>query len=103
MFDSAASLINLVLEPSDGLLDRVADFFEAAGEKARESDHDDAFDLAADFDGAAAHTRQIGEDLHVAVERMRALEPRPPHHHPAPATAAGMPPLPPRHASGPTR
>lgn len=101
-FDSAATLIDLVLQPNDGLLDHLADFFEAAGEKARESEHDDAFDLAADLQEAAAHTRQIGEDLHVATDRMRALAPRPPRRT-APVTAAGGPPLRPRPASGRTR
>ncbi|MCF3178711.1 hypothetical protein IPZ70_01925 [Streptomyces polychromogenes] len=65
------------LDRADGLLTRLADFFEAAGEKAKESEADDAFDLGADFEETAAQLRDIGETLHDATERMTALTPTP--------------------------
>lgn len=71
----AAALTSQVLEPTDGLLERLAEFFEAAAEKARETDHDDGFDLHYDLQDAAATVRDLGEDLHAVVDRMRALPP----------------------------
>ncbi|MFB6859459.1 hypothetical protein ACFCZQ_07590 [Streptomyces virginiae] len=75
--DRAAALVDQILDPADGLLARLADFFEAAGEKAKESEDDDAFDLGADFEECAAQLRDIGETLHDATERMTALAPTP--------------------------
>ncbi|MGW6742831.1 hypothetical protein ACWGDX_19265 [Streptomyces sp. NPDC055025] len=72
-YERAAELTDQVLHPTDGLLERLADFAEAAAEKARESDHEDGFDLHDDFEDAAASLRGLSEDLHTAVERMRAL------------------------------
>ncbi|WP_405889823.1 hypothetical protein OG427_07185 [Streptomyces sp. NBC_00133] len=78
-YEDAATLVDQVLEPIDGLLERLAEFFETAGEKAKESEQDDGFDLSGDFEDAAAEVRRLGESLHVAVDRMRALAapPRP--------------------------
>ncbi|EST31776.1 hypothetical protein [Streptomyces niveus] len=72
-YDQAADLVNEILDPLDGALERLADLFEAAGEKAKESDADDGFDLAHDFEEAAVDIRRLNEDLHLAVDRMRAL------------------------------
>ena len=72
-YEEAAQLADQVLEPTDGLLERLAEFFEAAAEKAKESEQDDGFDLSDDLQEAAATVRALGEDLHVAVERMQAL------------------------------
>ncbi|GGU55285.1 hypothetical protein GCM10010211_19970 [Streptomyces albospinus] len=88
-YEHAAALTDQVLEPTDGLLERLAEFFEAAAEKAKESDHDDGFDLHYDLDDAAATLRGLGEDLHVAVDRMRALAPRASARQATKATAAG--------------
>ncbi|MEU1329499.1 hypothetical protein [Streptomyces sp. NPDC005865] len=77
-YEQAAALADQVLEPTDGLLERLAEFFEAAAEKAKESDHDDGFDLHYDLEDAAATLRGLAEDLHVAVDRMRALTPSSP-------------------------
>ncbi|MEW1632703.1 hypothetical protein AB0469_01355 [Streptomyces sp. NPDC093801] len=71
--DRAAALVDQILHPDDGLLARLAELFEAAGEKAKESEDDDAFDLAADFEEAAVQLRDIGDTLHGATERMAAL------------------------------
>ncbi|MEV4997454.1 hypothetical protein [Streptomyces niveus] len=77
-YDQAAELVEEILDPVDGALERLADFFEAAGEKAKESDADDGFDLAQDFEEAAVDIRRLNEDLHLAVDRMRALTTPPP-------------------------
>ncbi|MFD4119097.1 hypothetical protein ACFWSJ_37345 [Streptomyces niveus] len=77
-YDQAADLVEEILDPVDGALERLADFFEAAGEKAKESDADDGFDLAHDFEEAAVDIRRLNEDLHLAVDRMRALTTPPP-------------------------
>lgn len=79
-YTDAAELVNEILA-LDGTLERLADFFEAAGERAKESDADDGFDLAQDFEEAAVDVRRLNEDLHLAVVRMRALttpSPEPP-------------------------
>ncbi|MFD7013923.1 hypothetical protein [Streptomyces sp. NPDC059928] len=62
-----------MLEPTDGLLERLAEFFEAAAEKTKDSELDDAFDLHDDLQDAAETLRHLGEDLHLAVDQMRAL------------------------------
>ncbi|MFD3522257.1 hypothetical protein [Streptomyces sp. NPDC058653] len=77
-YTQAAELVNQILDRVDGALERLADFFEAAGEKAKESDADDGFDLAQDFEEAAVDIRRLNEDLHLAVDRMRALTTPPP-------------------------
>ena len=88
----AATLTDQVLEPTDGLLERLAEFFEAAAEKVKEADHDDGFDLHYDLQDAAATLRGLGEDLHTAVDRMRALDPRAPAHQTTSAALAGPSP-----------
>ncbi|MEE1838048.1 hypothetical protein [Streptomyces sp. SP17KL33] len=74
-FDKAAQFVDHILEPTDGLLERLAEFFEAAAEKAKESEADDGFDLHHDLQDAAATVRTLGEDLHVAVDRLKAFAP----------------------------
>ncbi|MFD2683697.1 hypothetical protein ACFS5L_02255 [Streptomyces phyllanthi] len=71
-YEEAAQLTDQVLEPTDGLLERLA-VFEAAAEKAKESEREDGFDLCDDLQEAAVTVRDLGENLHVAVDRMRAL------------------------------
>ncbi|MEV5979644.1 hypothetical protein [Streptomyces sp. NPDC052114] len=88
-YEHAAALIEQVLEPTDGLLERLAEFFEAAAEKAKESDHEDGFDLHYELEDAASTVRGLGEDLHVAVDRMRALSPRSPVRQTTRAAIAG--------------
>ncbi|MFF9778506.1 hypothetical protein ACF1HJ_33260 [Streptomyces sp. NPDC013978] len=74
-FDKAAQFVDHILEPTDGLLERLAEFFEAAAEKAKESEADDGFDLHHDLQDAAATVRTLGEDLHVTVDRLKSLAP----------------------------
>uniref|UniRef100_A0AAU2AF12 Uncharacterized protein n=1 Tax=Streptomyces sp. NBC_00093 TaxID=2975649 RepID=A0AAU2AF12_9ACTN len=113
-YDDAARLADQVLEPTDGLLERLAEFFEAAAEKAKESEHDDGFELHDDLQDAAAAVRALGEDLHVVVDRMQALAHLPrqnwqaavaDHYSTAPSTPhpPAVPPPPPAPARGRTR
>ncbi|MFJ6017268.1 hypothetical protein [Streptomyces sp. NPDC092952] len=94
-YADAAALLHQVLEPADGLLAQLGDFFEAAGEKAKEAKEDDGFDLSYDLADAAAEIRALGEVLHAAENRMRALSPVPPSPQ-ACSTPARAPSLPPR-------
>lgn len=87
----AAALLHQILEPTDGLLERLGEFFEAAGEKAKEAEQDDGFDLSYDLADAAAEIRNLGEVLHVAEDRMRALNPPPPA--PRPSVTSRLPRL----------
>lgn len=90
----AAALLHQILDPINGLLERLGEFFEAAGEKAKEAEQDDGFDLSYDLADAAFEIRNLGEGLHFAEERMRELTPLPS----APRPSAALPrsaPLPP--------
>ncbi|MFE2063042.1 hypothetical protein ACFXDH_11630 [Streptomyces sp. NPDC059467] len=91
----AAALLHQILEPTDGLLAQLGEFFEAAGEKAKEAEQDDGFDLSYDLADAAAEIRTLREDLHMAEDRMRALTPHMPTPQ-LPSTPARAPSLPPR-------
>ncbi|MGA5200575.1 hypothetical protein [Streptomyces variegatus] len=90
----AAVLLHQILEPTDGLLERLGEFFEAAGEKAKEAEEDDGFDLSYDLADAAAEIRNLAEVLHAAEDRMRALTPLAPAPRPpsAPVRAPSLPP-----------
>ncbi|WP_436845598.1 hypothetical protein [Streptomyces canus] len=92
---AAAALLHQILEPTDGLLAQLGEFFEAAGEKAKEAEEDDGFDLSYDLADAAAEIRNLAEVLHVAEDRMRALTPLVPAPR-LPSTPARPPSLPPR-------
>jgi hypothetical protein len=90
----AAALLHQILEPTDGLLAQLGEFFEAAGEKAKEAEEDDGFDLSYDLADAAAEIRNLGEVLHVAEDRVRALTPlaSAPRLPSSPARAPSLPP-----------
>ncbi|MFF7438981.1 hypothetical protein [Streptomyces sp. NPDC008122] len=95
-------LLTSVLDPHHGTLELLANLFDTAADKARTHDtsDDDAFQLAEDLSAAAAGIRRIGEDLHVAPERMAALT-QIPSSTPAPTRGASatpqraLPPAPP--------
>ncbi|MCX4482109.1 hypothetical protein OOK44_37670 [Streptomyces cellulosae] len=91
----AAALLHQILEPTEGLLAQLGEFFEAAGEKAKEAEEDDGFDLSYDLADAAAEIRNLSEVLHVAEDRMRALTPLAPAPR-LPSSPAYASPLPPR-------
>ncbi|MFF5273807.1 hypothetical protein [Streptomyces sp. NPDC000133] len=90
----AAALLHQVLDPVNGLLERLGEFFEAADEKAKEAEEDDGFDLSYDLADAAAEIRNLGEVLHVSEDRMRSLTPLAPtpRPHSTPARAPSLPP-----------
>ncbi|MFD5161826.1 hypothetical protein ACFWMJ_27740 [Streptomyces hawaiiensis] len=101
----AADLLHQILEPTDGLLAQLGEFFEAAGEKAKEAEDDDGFDLSYDLADAATEIRNLAEVLHVAEDRMRALTPlapapRHPSHPACPPSlpARALPSAHPRHS-----
>jgi hypothetical protein len=91
---AAAALLHQILEPTEGLLAQLGEFFEAAGEKAKEAEEDDGFDLSYDLADAAAEIRNLSEALHVAEDRMRALTPLAPAPRLPSAPANASPPLP---------
>ncbi|MFJ1551390.1 hypothetical protein [Streptomyces sp. NPDC088246] len=94
-YAEAAALLGQILEPTHGLLERLGELLEAAGEKAKEAEEDDGFDLSYDLGDAAAEIRNLGETLHVAEDRMRALTAPPQPHRPtAPPAHAPRLPLP---------
>ncbi len=99
-YAEATALLHQILEPTNGLLERLGDFFEAAGEKAKEAEQDDGFDLSYDLAEAAAEIRNLGETLHVAEDRMRALTATPPARRTsaAPPRTPRLPPPPARPA-----
>ncbi|MEU3597194.1 hypothetical protein ABZ714_00435 [Streptomyces sp. NPDC006798] len=69
----AADVAEQVLDPVDGVLARLSEFFEAAVEQAKEAGTDEGWDLSYLFEDAAATVTALGEDLHIAADRMRAL------------------------------
>lgn len=73
----AAGIAEHVLDPHDGVVVRLSEFFEAAAEKAKETGTDEGWALADDFTEAAATLASLGEELHVATDRFRELD-RPP-------------------------
>ena len=72
-YGEAAQLLDQVLEPAKGLLHGLEGFFETAAKTAKASERHDGFDLYHDLQTAARTLRRLGEDLHVAAERMQAL------------------------------
>ncbi|MFE4826774.1 hypothetical protein [Streptomyces sp. NPDC056672] len=74
-YDTAASLTEEVLDPIDGVLARLGEFFDAAAEQANAADDEDGLDLGDRFTDAARRLTEISEDLHVASDRLRALGP----------------------------
>ncbi|MFF3750562.1 hypothetical protein ACFYYH_08900 [Streptomyces sp. NPDC002018] len=74
-YDTVASLTEQVLDPIDGVLARLSEFFDAAAEQASAADDEDGLDLGGRFTDAARRVTEISEDLHVASERLRALGP----------------------------
>ncbi|WP_329309206.1 hypothetical protein [Streptomyces microflavus] len=81
---ATAAVLHQLVDGNDGLLTRLAELFDTAADQARAHDKDDgdddAFYLAKDLAEAAAQVRRLGEDLHVAPERMASLPPS--RHHP---------------------
>ncbi|MFE2596042.1 hypothetical protein ACFXCZ_06000 [Streptomyces sp. NPDC059396] len=99
-YDTAASLAEQVLDPIDGVLARLGEFFDAAAEQANAADDEDGLDLGDRFTDAARRLTEISEDLHVADDRLRALGPPPEPNWQARLTAYRET-APPQHAGAP--
>ncbi|MEW1551634.1 hypothetical protein [Streptomyces tsukubensis] len=69
----AADITEHVLDPVDGALVRLSEFFEAAVEQAREPGTDEGWELADRFETAAATLFALGEGLDGADAELRAL------------------------------
>ncbi|MFJ3939119.1 hypothetical protein [Streptomyces parvus] len=74
-YGTAADLAEHVLDPHDGVLVRLSEFFEAAAEQAKASETDAGWDLSYDFAEAAVTLTALGENLHAAADQLRALGP----------------------------
>ncbi|MGW1279306.1 hypothetical protein ACWD4V_20485 [Streptomyces tsukubensis] len=73
----AAEYAEHVLEPDDGVLVRLSEFFEAAVDQAKESGTDEGWEVAYRFEEAAATLITLGEELEDVVEELRGLGPVP--------------------------
>lgn len=69
----AAQITERVLDPGDGVLVRLGQFFEAAAERARASATDAGEELSHRFDDAVVALADLEEDLHTAASQLRAL------------------------------
>lgn len=74
-YGTAAGIVDEVLDPDDGVLARLGDFFEAAAVQANAADTDAGWELSHLFEDAAATVRDLGTDLDGASDRMRDLGP----------------------------
>ncbi|MDX3099092.1 hypothetical protein PV417_32105 [Streptomyces sp. ME19-03-3] len=73
-YETAAGLTDHVLDPNDGVLVRLGEFFETAAEQAKASGTAAGWDLSYDFAEAAAALSSLGEELHDAADQLRALD-----------------------------
>ncbi|MFI6057262.1 hypothetical protein [Streptomyces sp. NPDC051286] len=73
-YETAADLAEHVLDPHDGVLVRLSEFFKAPAEQAKTSESDADGDLSYDFGAAAVTLTAVGEDLHVATDQLRSLD-----------------------------
>ncbi|MEV1068563.1 hypothetical protein [Streptomyces sp. NPDC050263] len=71
----AADLVEHVVDPDDGVLVRLGEFFEAAAVQANVVDTADGWDLSHVFEDAASTLTSLGDDLRRAGGQMRALGP----------------------------
>lgn len=74
-YEAAADVVDEVLDPDDGVLVRLGDFFEAAAAQANTANADGGWELSHLFEDAAMAVRELGTDLHAASDRMRDLGP----------------------------
>ncbi|MER6132149.1 hypothetical protein [Streptomyces sp. NPDC001815] len=74
-YAGAADLVEHVVDPDDGVLVRLGEFFEAAAVHANVADIADGWDLSYLFEDAASTLTSLGDDLRRAGSRMRALGP----------------------------
>ncbi|MFD5258729.1 hypothetical protein ACFWM5_38695 [Streptomyces bobili] len=74
-YAGAADLIEHVVDPDDGVLVRLGEFFEAAAVQANVADTDDGWNLSHHFEDAAATLTSLAEDLRDAGHQMQQLGP----------------------------
>lgn len=74
-YTEAAEFAEHVLDPNDGVLVRLGEFFEAAAAQVNAAGTARGWDLSHVFEDAAATIRDLGTELHDAGDRMRALGP----------------------------
>ncbi|MBC2902136.1 hypothetical protein [Streptomyces cupreus] len=74
-YAGAADVIEHVVDPDDGVVVRLGQFFEAAAVQANVADTDDGWDLSHLFEDAAATLTSLVEDLRGAGHQMQRLEP----------------------------
>ncbi|MEU1299973.1 hypothetical protein [Streptomyces shenzhenensis] len=74
-YAAAAELAEHVLDPNDGVLVRLSEFFEAAAAQANATDTASGWDLSHVFENAAATIGDLGTELQDASDRIRALGP----------------------------
>ncbi|MFK0107253.1 hypothetical protein [Streptomyces sp. NPDC091217] len=74
-YTGAADLVEHVVDPNDGVLVRLSEFFEAAAVQANVADTDDGWDLSHLFEDAAATLTSLAEDVREAGQQMQRLGP----------------------------
>lgn len=72
-YAAAAGIVDHVLDPTDGVLARLHDFFEAAAEQANAAEDEAGFDLADRFTEAVGEVDGLSQELASAADEMRAL------------------------------
>ncbi|MCI3270612.1 hypothetical protein [Streptomyces cylindrosporus] len=74
-YTGAADLVEHVVDPKDGVLVRLSEFFEAAAEQANVADTDAGWDLSHLFEDAAATLTSLAEEVRGAGQQMQRLGP----------------------------
>lgn len=74
-YEAAAQATEHVLDPGDGVLVRLGQFFEAAAEQAQACETDEGRALAQQFEDAVAALADLEEDLHATPGQLRSLGP----------------------------
>lgn len=74
-YAGAADLLEHVVDPNDGVLVRLSEFFEAAAVQANVADTDAGWDLSHLFEDAAATLTALAEDVRGAGQQMQRLGP----------------------------
>lgn len=73
--EAAAQAVEHVLDPADGVLVRLQEFFEVAAEQANAGETEAGWVLEDRFTAAAEQLHQLGEDLSGGAVTLRALAP----------------------------
>ncbi|MFM9371861.1 hypothetical protein [Streptomyces sp. Da 82-17] len=76
--DGAAELIEHVADPTDGVVIRLSEFFEAAAEQAKNAGTEAGWNLSYAFEDAAATLISLSDELESTADAFRALGRTPP-------------------------